>query len=123
MTSVIHGCGAAGYGSNRKEVNGMGLTIAGIMAVGLAFVVIPIFVTSYQRLRGPRVVICPETREPTVVEFDQARSAMSATLGSKHLHLGTCARWPARAGCDQRCIRNVKPAMAEFHGVLLPERG
>ncbi len=56
----------------------------------------------WRRLRGDRIVTCPETGEPALVRVDVA-IAVTSDSGSEPAALTTCSRWPERAGCDLAC--------------------
>ena len=58
-----------------------------------------------RRLRGPRIVTCPETGRPAVVAVDVRHAVVSgsgADAGS--LRLRACSRWVERARCDEPCV-------------------
>ena len=59
---------------------------------------------------GKRVVTCPETRDPAVVEVDAARVAASAWGGPPDIRLKDCSRWPEKADCGQDCLADVARA-------------
>jgi hypothetical protein len=65
---------------------------------------------TWARLRGKRVVACPETREPVGVELDARRAAIASLLGEKEFSLSSCTRWPERAGCGQECLAQIEQA-------------
>jgi hypothetical protein len=58
-----------------------------------------------RRLRGPRVVTCPETGRPAVVAFD-VRHAIASGLGERaaRLRLRACSRWTERGPCSEPCM-------------------
>jgi hypothetical protein len=58
-----------------------------------------------RRLRGARVVTCPETGHPAAVHIDVAH-ALATTLVERapDLRLKHCSRWPTRGRCDEPCI-------------------
>jgi hypothetical protein len=59
-------------------------------------------------LRGQRIVTCPESGLPAVVEMDAAYSAVRSAFGRPHVRLQECSRWPERAGCGQTCLGDVE---------------
>jgi len=73
----------------------------------------------YLRMRGARIVVCPETREPAVVSVDPGHLAVTATLGSPDVLLDRCSRWPEREGCNQACVSQIA---AEPRATLASER-
>src|SRR6185436_13314939 len=56
------------------------MLIAGVMATYAAKM---LFV--YFRMRGARIVVCPETRQPAVVSVDAGHSAVGAAFNSPDL--------------------------------------
>ncbi len=82
-----------------------------------ALVLAALWVRSWLRWRGTRIVICPETVNPAAVAVDALRVATrSAFEGKSDLSLSACSRWPERQGCGQECLAQVE----EFpHACLL----
>jgi hypothetical protein len=70
-------------------------------------------VRTYFQSRGKRLVTCPETQRPAAVELDAAKAGLSEAVGSRHLELSQCSRWPERAGCGQECLRQIEAAPAD----------
>jgi hypothetical protein len=64
----------------------------------------------YFRLRGTRVVACPETGQAAAVEVDMRSAALTASIGKPVFHLTACSRWPERHECGQECLRQVDAA-------------
>jgi hypothetical protein len=87
------------------------VTVA-VAAIGLVYVAFRAF-RSYSRYRGTRLVICPETRQPAAVAVNAALAAEETVLGTPHLELTKCSRWPERQGCGQACLRQIEVAPAE----------
>ncbi len=54
------------------------------------------------KFRGPRVITCPENREPAAVEVRGP--------DVEHLDIRQCSRWPDRQGCGQECLRQIQAA-------------
>ena len=96
--------------------------IVGVLAVGALYVLLPVFVYTYRRLRGPRVVRCPETAQATVIELDAVEGAAGALLGRSTLRVLDCARWqawPLHRDCEQDCLKGVGVDLAGSHGLLM----
>lgn len=65
----------------------------------------------YTRLKGKRVLTCPETGESVGADLDAGHAAATSILGGKPaLSLTDCTRWPERAGCDQACLHQLEGA-------------
>jgi hypothetical protein len=58
----------------------------------------------WRRLRGDRIVTCPETGRPAAVHIDTAL-AVTSDAGSDGAGLDSCSRWSERGACDQPCAR------------------
>src|SRR5579859_1354806 len=78
------------------------LLIGTVLAVylGIAF-------TAWLRLRGTRVVTCPETHKPAAVTIDTGHAAVTAVWEKADLKLATCSRWPERHECGQACVPQI----------------
>ncbi len=89
-------------------------TSAYLVMIGIAVLVIAYpavrMLRSYYRLRGKRLVTCPETQRPAAVELDAGRLARQAAWGGPHLRLSECSRWPERRACGQECLREIEAA-------------
>lgn len=90
------------------------------LIIGIAFVLscVPallLFVRSYWRFRGKRVITCPETKASAAVELDAAHAAATATFGfgEPDFRLQSCSRWPQRQGCGQECLAEIEAAPEE----------
>jgi len=62
---------------------------------------------TYRRWRGPRLVICPETRDYAAVTVDAADAARRSITGKSDIHLAGCHRWPERGRCDEPCLNQL----------------
>jgi hypothetical protein len=65
-------------------------------------------VRAYVRMRGKRVVICPETNAPVGVTVDAGHAAVSALWDKPDIQLKTCTRWPERHDCNQACTGQIE---------------
>jgi hypothetical protein len=65
------------------------------------------FYMASSEFREPRVIICPETRQPTEVKVDGAYAARTAFAGHEELRVTACSRWPEKQGCDQACAPQI----------------
>lgn len=70
-------------------------------------------IAAYFRMRGKRVVVCPETNQPAAVTVDAAHSAATAVWEKPDIQLATCSRWPEREGCNQACAPQIAVAPEE----------
>jgi hypothetical protein len=62
-----------------------------------------------------RVVVCPETRSREKLEIDTRHAFKTLFRNIAELRVGQCARWPARAECDQECLLQIdtEPAILD----------
>jgi len=65
---------------------------------------------SYFKLRGKRLITCPENEEPAAVDIDAKRAGAEALKGTPHLRLSECSRWPEKRNCGQECLRQIELA-------------
>ncbi len=83
--------------------------VGGILVLAVGYFSLRAFQV-YLKLRGKRLVICPEARIPAAVELDAKGLAREAAWGTPHLRLSECSRWPERQGCGQECLRQIEAA-------------
>lgn len=88
------------------------IMIAAIVVLGAVYVLLPVAAHTYRRLRGPKVVTCPETLRRTPIELDAKGGALTSTFGEAKLKVTKCARWPDHRDCDQDCLKEVETAAA-----------
>jgi len=80
-----------------------------IVLFGLGYVIVRA-TQAYFRYRGTRLVICPETALTAAVEINALQVAEETVLGTPHLELHSCSRWPERKDCGQACLRQIEEA-------------
>ena len=70
---------------------------------------------------GPRIVTCPETHKPAIVEVDSLRASLTSAVGLPEIRLKECSRWPIREQCGQECLMDldVAPESCLVSGVLM----
>ena len=83
--------------------------IAGIVAFGLLFVVVPVVVDFYQRYRRRKLITCPETHGFAEVTLKTRLGALGAAFGKPILRVKSCSLWPKRIGCDEQCVKENWP--------------
>lgn len=78
-------------------------------------------VRSFSRYRGLRVVTCPETKNPAVVEVDSLYTSLTSAAGFPDIRLKDCSRWPIKKQCGQECLMDldVAPEKCLVSGVLM----
>lgn len=79
------------------------LLLAAILAVYLT-----VALRAFLKMRGKRVVVCPETGRPAGVTVDTTHAAVSAMWEAPDVRLDTCSRWPEREGCNQACVGQIE---------------
>lgn len=87
------------------------MTLQVFIPVVLALVVavyLGIAIRAAYRLRGKRVVICPETNAPAGVTVDIGHAATTAIWEKPDVRLASCSRWPERQDCDQPCVCQIE---------------
>jgi len=87
--------------------------LAVILSVSVIAISTGIALAWWLRMRGTRVVVCPETAEPAAVEVDAAHAAVTALVEKPDIRLKDCSRWPERAGCEQPCVAQIADAPTE----------
>ncbi|MEW5982671.1 MAG: hypothetical protein AB1806_09910 [Acidobacteriota bacterium] len=82
--------------------------IGALAVVAVLFFVLRRPVREYVRMRGDRVVTCPENEQIVAVQVDAGYAARTAVAGRERLRLESCTRWPEKAGCGQECLRQIE---------------
>jgi hypothetical protein len=78
------------------------------LLIGIAVLAyVAMAMVAYVRMRGTRIITCPETNAPAAVKVDAAHVAMHGMLEHGDIRLECCSRWPEREGCDQGCTRQI----------------
>jgi hypothetical protein len=62
----------------------------------------------YLKLRGTRLITCPETGKHAAVELDAKYAALVSPIGARRFRLSDCSRWPGRKDCGQDCLREIE---------------
>jgi hypothetical protein len=68
----------------------------------------------YFKFRGTKLVTCPETHKPALVQVAARSMGMQAILSEPCLRLSECSRWPMRQGCGQDCLRQIEAPPSEL---------
>jgi hypothetical protein len=98
-------------------------TIVGaVLALAVVYVLVPVALGTYRRLRGPRYVVCPETDRCTEVSLGGIRAGLGSAAGGRWMRVSGCGRWPEKKGCDQRCLAGIDAAWAAEHWLLVRNR-
>jgi len=79
-----------------------------LVAAGVAYLLVRKPVREYFRMRGARVVACPENQQTVAVRVDAGHAALAAAGGHQRLRLESCTRWPEKAGCGQECLKQIE---------------
>jgi len=87
----------------------LGIIILAILVLALGYLTVR-GLRSYFKLRGKRLVTCPETQKPAAVDLDAVHLARDAVFGAPPWRLSECSRWPERRGCGQECLRQIEAA-------------
>lgn len=94
------------------------LIVLTFAVLGTVILVMPTVVRTYRKLRGPRVVMCPETAEHEIIEFAAVRAAATSAFSTPVLRVRTCSHWSGHDDCAQDCLADVDETAAEEHGLL-----
>jgi hypothetical protein len=99
----------------------VGLLIAIIVTAAALCFGIRWLIRSSSRYRSPRIVTCPETERPAIVEVDSLHASLTSTVGLPDIRLKDCSRWPIKEQCGQECLMDldVAPDRCLVSGVLM----
>jgi hypothetical protein len=84
-----------------------------IVAVAVAvflFIAFRRALQTYLKLRGERIVSCPETHKPAAVRVAAGKAALESAVGDEELRLSACSRWPEKEACGQECLSQIQEA-------------
>jgi len=89
----------------------MSIEVFALLVLGLVLATyLGIALTTWRRLRGRRVVTCPETGRPAGVSVDLGHAVASAVRERTDIRIAACTCWPEREGCDQVCAPQIEMA-------------
>lgn len=96
------------------------ITVTLMIFIGLLFAIHHL-VRTYLRYRGLRIITCPDTTRPAIVEVDALHAALTSTVGMTDIHLKQCSRWPLQQECGQDCLTQIDAASGQdqVSGVLM----
>ena len=99
----------------------VGLLIATTMLAAALWFGIRWVVRSCSTYRGTRIVTCPETKRPAIVEVDALHASLTSTVSLPDIRLQNCTRWPIKGQCGQECLvdLDVAPDRCLISGVLM----
>jgi hypothetical protein len=78
-----------------------------ILMAGVVVTYAVLAVGAYIRMRGTRIVTCPETKQPAAVTVDAAHAALGVVVDPSNVEISTCSRWPGRPECAQACAAEI----------------
>lgn len=81
--------------------------IVAVLVVAALYVGLRHLIRAIAPYRGSKIVTCPETEKPVIVEVDSLHAAITTALGSPELRLASCSRWPIREDCGQECLARL----------------
>jgi hypothetical protein len=88
-------------------MNTTGYLIVAVLVGSALYVGLRSLFRAIQKYRGTRIVTCPETGSPTIVEVDAVHAALTSVTGIPDIRLEACSRWPIKENCGQECIANL----------------
>jgi len=89
------------------------VVLLGVLAVYFGYRAVSA-VQVYLKLRGPRLLTCPETNELALVEVAAGATALEASLDEPCLRVRDCSRWPLCRDCGQDCLRQIEVHSSEL---------
>ena len=57
---------------------------------------------------GSRLVTCPETKQPTIVDVAAGAKGIEGFPVLDRFRIRECSRWPVRRDCGQDCLRQIE---------------
>jgi hypothetical protein len=92
-----------------------------VLAASASYFGVKWLVRAYSRYHGTKIVKCPETGRPAIVEVDALHASLTSTVGHPDIRLKNCSRWPLNEQCGQECLTDldVAPGQCLVSGVLM----
>ena len=81
------------------------IVLAAIMALAVAYVLLPVVAATFFRFRPTQGLTCPETGAGAKVGVAAGWAAFTAAFSHPVLRVKNCSLWPERKGCEQSCLR------------------
>jgi uncharacterized membrane-anchored protein YjiN (DUF445 family) len=81
------------------------IVLAAIVALAVAYVLLPVVSAVFLRFRGTKELACPETGATAKVGADARWAAVTAAFRHPVLRVKDCSLWPGRRACEQNCLR------------------
>ena len=81
------------------------IVLAAIVALAVAYVLLPVVGAVFLRFRGTKELACPETGATAKVGADARWAALTAAFRHPVLRVKDCSLWPGRRACEQNCLR------------------
>lgn len=85
-------------------------TLSWIIVSGIAAAIGVLLLVRYIRLRGVRLITCPETEQPAAVWIRVGRALLTSFFRRPDFRLKDCSRWPERQDCGQACLSQIEAA-------------
>lgn len=80
--------------------------MAGVVTLGLYFVIAPVVTDTYRRYRKRKAVICPDEGEIAEVELKAMQAGIMSAFGKHWIRVKWCSLWPRKKDCAQECIED-----------------
>ena len=83
------------------------LVIGAIIALGVLYVMLPVFLDVFMRYRKGKTVTCPLKSEKASVSIDAEKAALTALTGKPKLRAKNCSLWNDEMYCKQECLSQL----------------
>jgi hypothetical protein len=97
-------------------MNRVFLLIAGVITLGMVYVIAPVVADTYRRYSGRKTIACPDTGQIAEVELKAGIASLMSALGKHWLRVKWCSLWPRKKGCAQECVKEYQSAAIEDRG-------
>lgn len=88
----------------------LALVALGIVLAAVILIAFLSVLRAYLKLRGERIISCPETHRDAAVRIAAIKGALKAAAGDHNFRLSDCSRWPERKNCGQDCLSQIHVA-------------
>src|SRR5579872_2583097 len=78
--------------------------VAIAIIIGLAAFFLLRMLVKFLQFRGPRQVLCPETRSIAVIRIKAFYAAIGSVVADPDLRVSDCSLWPEYQGCREDCV-------------------
>ncbi|NIR47361.1 hypothetical protein GWO43_02655 [candidate division KSB1 bacterium] len=83
------------------------IVLAAIIALGVLYVMLPVFLDVFLRFRKDRYVTCPHKNDKASLNIDAKWAGLTSLTGKSELRLKNCTLWQGEMSCNKECLSQL----------------